>query len=414
MNRGQQYTFLISEADIVGNKGAVAMTLRIINELDRRYKGSQFIVTTKFPTEARQLIKTSSYNIQLLPDNDQAFDLPLVKLWIWWLFKKIHINQKSLLKNNVLKAYDSADLIISTSGVSFIDDFGFIKIYHFTKYLQIPLLLGKKTIKFTQSIGPFRSLYNRCMARLTLPFLDCIIARGNHTVNSLSKIGIKNNVVNLPDIVFTLPPKYSKPAKEIVSKIKSSNIIGFCPNIVCKRLDTKNVYIESLVQLAKNVLNKYPDSSILLIPHTITEKHMGKNDDLEICKQIADQIGRPDRVFVENTILYTPNEIKWLIAQCSFFVGSRFHALVAALSSAVPCLAIGWELKYEELMDWVQIENNVLYYWNLTPEIAITMFTELYQKRKQIKQELEKKLPIIRQLALSAFDIIEELLLEKD
>lgn len=411
MNNNQSLTFLISEADIVGNKGAVAMTLRIIEELDQRFSGSRFIVTTKYPGEAQNILKTLPYSIQLLPDNDQAFDLPLIKLWVWMLFKACHINIKSLVDNPVIQAYNSADLVISTSGISFIDDFGYIKIYHFSKYLQIPLLLGKRSIKFTQSIGPFKSLYNRIMARLTLPYLDRIIARGKHTVQYLSKINISKNVVNLPDIAFTLQPKQSKSAKELLVKIQSNTIISICPNIVCQRLDKKNMYIKSMIKLSQYILKNYPDTSILFIPHTITEKKMGENDDLAICKQIADHLENSDRVFIENTLHYSPNEIKWLIAQCSFLIGSRFHALVAALSSAVPCMAIGWELKYEELMDWLSSRNNVLYYWDLTSEKAIELFTTLFQQRNKIKREYKRLLPDIRQKALSAFDIIEELIL---
>ncbi|MDA3928864.1 MAG: hypothetical protein PF541_07870, partial [Prolixibacteraceae bacterium] len=33
--------------------------------------------------------------------------------------------------------------------------------FHYSKYIQIPLLLSKKVVKFTQTLGPFESSYNK-------------------------------------------------------------------------------------------------------------------------------------------------------------------------------------------------------------------------------------------------------------
>ena len=60
--------------------------------------------------------------IEILYVGGQAFDFPLIKLWVWWVFKKIGVNLKFLLNDKVLKTYIKADIIISATGISFIDN----------------------------------------------------------------------------------------------------------------------------------------------------------------------------------------------------------------------------------------------------------------------------------------------------
>jgi colanic acid/amylovoran biosynthesis protein len=53
-----------------------------------------------------------------------------------------------------------------------------------------------------------------------------------------------------------------------------------------------------------------------------------------------------------------PLILKRYLGTALFVVGSRFHALVSALSQGVPVLAVGWSHKYEALLsDYQQTER---------------------------------------------------------
>ena len=119
---------IISEGDVVGNKGAVAMVYSIIKGVREEYPNAEFTVTSKF-IKHRDYLDDSK--IKLIYDNEQAFDIPLLKLWFWWLLKKVGIDLQFILKDKILSIYKDADLVISASGISFHDSFGLIIIYHF-------------------------------------------------------------------------------------------------------------------------------------------------------------------------------------------------------------------------------------------------------------------------------------------
>ena len=101
-------------------------------------------------------------------------------------------------------------------------------------------------------------------------------------------------------------------------------------------------------------------------------------------------------------------QIKGYIARMKMFVGARTHATIAAYSSCVPTMVLGYSIKskgiahdlfgYERLvLDKSEISN---------ADLLIKRFDELVSDEAELKMILEKRIPEIQQNAFSAGEFI--------
>ncbi len=377
---------IITEADVIGNKGAVAMVNCIVRDLRKVIPDIKIYVTSKYVKEGKYTLSNGE-EVEILTDHQNEFDVALIKTWIRFVLTLFGIKKKLFQNDKVLNVYGNCDLAISTSGISFIDNFGIIKLYHYSKFLQIPVLNGVSVVKFTQSIGPFKSKYNKAMASLLFPHLKLIMARGRHTYENLHELGITENVEVFPDIAVTLDKKQSDYVDSIIEKHKDRRIIGVSPNEVCFRLDEKKIYLPKLVELIRNIIKSEPETVILLIPHTIAKKGLGNKDDFWLCNQIVNRLIEYKQIEIIETLEMETEEVKYLIGKCDFFIGSRFHSLIAATSCDIPTLAIGWHWKYEEMMEWIGVKGNLLQYWELNVADLFKMYQEIRVKGRLNRKE---------------------------
>lgn len=81
---------------------------------------------------------------------------------------------------------------------------------------------------------------------------------------------------------------------------------------------------------------------ILLIRHA--------SEDLEQCNEIKALFPLDQRVRIlgEDRYCFEYGEI---FAACDFAIASRFHSIVHAYREGVPCIALGWAVKYLELLE---------------------------------------------------------------
>ena len=98
------------------------------------------------------------------------------------------------------------------------------------------------------------------------------------------------------------------------------------------------ITIENYRNFIKYLLEE-TDQNIALIPHVVWDK----NDDRRPLEELYLEFKDTKRVVMIGDA--PASELKGYISQCSFFVGARTHSTIAAYSSGVPTLVIGYSVK---------------------------------------------------------------------
>ena len=193
---------------------------------------------------------------------------------------------------------------------------------------------GFETVLWGCSIEP-DSLRDKKLVADLLAYSK-IYARESITYNALVDAGIPKCQLELrKDPAFELEttkvsiPKHFHPGKTVG--------INLSP-MVQEKETVPGITIENYRNFIKYLLDE-TDQNIALIPHVVWER----NDDRRPLEELYLEFKDTKRVVLIGDA--PASELKGYISQCSFFVGARTHSTIAAYSSGVPTLVIGYSVK---------------------------------------------------------------------
>ena len=88
---------------------------------------------------------------------------------------------------------------------------------------------------------------------------------------------------------------------------------------------------------------------------------------------------------------YDQHEIKGVIGRCDFFIGSRMHACIAALSQGVPCVGVAYSMKFEGVFASVGMGEGVVDGRAMPNAAAIARTMDLYRIRNDVRDGLAQR-----------------------
>lgn len=212
---------------------------------------------------------------------------------------------------------------------------------------------------------------------------DLIVAREGITFNALQRIN--KNTILIPDPAFSLETKETiLPDGFIPGKmigINVSPLIGSYGDI--------SLILNNYRKLIKGLLEK-SENSIALIPHVVTPG----SDDRTVLNVLYSEYKDSGRVILVPDM--NCEELKYIISQCEIMVGARTHATIAAYSSCVPTLVVGYSVKSigiaRELFG--TDEHYVVPVQALKTEDDLEMaYNWIFERRIEIREYLQKKIP---------------------
>lgn len=234
-----------------------------------------------------------------------------------------------------------------------------------------------------------------------------ITPRESITYNALIKAGIDKNTKIYPDPAFTLktvnldlPKGFDE--KNTIGINTSPLILGYEKH----KGSTMNNYIALLQHIIETT-----NMQIALIPHVVRED----NDDQEPLKELYTRFKDTGRVILipDGNCM----ELKGYIARCRMFIGARTHATIAAYSSGVPTLVVGYSVKSKGIAKDIfgTYENYVIPVQCLEhKEDLINAFNWMQENEERIKIYLKNFMPEYIERAWQSGNELEKIMQKQE
>ncbi|MFQ5630557.1 MAG: polysaccharide pyruvyl transferase family protein, partial [bacterium] len=156
------------------------------------------------------------------------------------------------------------------------------------------------------------------------------------------------------------------------------------------------------------LLMKKPDVVVLLVPHVFGSPDHAESDSV-VCEKIHGELKEQykDRLFLAKGN-YNQNEIKYIIGLCDFFIGSRMHACIAALSQGIPAVAIAYSKKFLGVMHTIGAESLIADPRTMNKKEIMTSIEYAYAQQHVYRKQLQSAMPRVKQRVLNLFDEITQ------
>ncbi|MCR5464853.1 MAG: polysaccharide pyruvyl transferase family protein [Bacteroidales bacterium] len=167
-----------------------------------------------------------------------------------------------------------------------------------------------------------------------LRLFSLIVARESITFDALRKAGL-DNVRLMPDVAFLLDPK-DVPLPE---GFLSGNMVGLNISPLIIRHETASGSVMRACKALIDYILDETDMGVALIPHV---NWYGDDDRVPLGQLFKEYRSSGRVVMIEDA---DAASLKGVIRKCRFMVASRTHASIAAYSTGVPTLVIGYSVK---------------------------------------------------------------------
>jgi len=320
---------------------------------------------------------------------------------LYSVIRRISGNVTFSVRNNYRNLFlniNKSDLAISIGGDN----------YCYSQFISVLGILNKslsskgiKTVLWGCSVEP--ELLKNPEILADLKRYTMITARESITYQALLDAGVNGNIHLVPDTAFCLETQFpSLPIGSFQKKTIGINV----SKLVQKYEKVKGITVKNIENLIRYII-EITSFDIILIPHVV----WAGDNDLEPLNELYrkfEDTGRIKIVDDSNCM-----KLKGVISKCRMFIGARTHATIAAYSSCVPTLTLGYSVKSKGIAKdlFGTHENYVLPVNEFEDENdLIKAFDWLAHNEDGIRNHLLKIIPSFIEKARNEGELLERLL----
>lgn len=307
-----------------GNHGCEALVRSIIQAIGPEH---EYVLLSESPQE------DLNYHIDEIAKIEQtASPMPVGFARLIYLaeakLKGADATYYNYLYRNVGKFVKGCDLAISIGGdnycyIGFLQRFGAMN----SRIRKA----GVRTILLGCSIEP-DSISPEMLQELRAYSL--VTVRESITYDALKAHGLKNLKL-YPDTAFILP----RVAAGYNPAFNQHGVVGLnISPLIIKNEEVSGITLENYEYLISYILGN-TNMSVAMIPHVV----WSHNDDRKPLRYLYDKFKDSGRINMQDDA--NAMQLKDVISRCRFMVAARTHASIAAYSSKVPTIVVGYSVK---------------------------------------------------------------------
>lgn len=240
---------------------------------------------------------------------------------------------------------------------------------------------GAKTVLWGCSVEP--DIVKNPQIAADLARYDLITARESISYEALKTVN--SNTVLVSDPAFVLESKELPLPKGWIA----GEMIGINASPLVVKDGEDGLVFRAYKKLMQRILET-TNCSIVLIPHVT----LSTSDDRNVLKCLFEEFQNTERILLLDD--HNCMELKGYIARCRMFIGARTHATIAAYSSCVPTLVLGYSVKSKGIAKDIfgTDKNFVLPVQNISSEETLAdSFEWLLHNESIIRNHLQKVMP---------------------
>ncbi len=375
-----------------GNKGAESMLYTVITELKKR--NPENCITVLCGHGIEKINPEDFDNITIVEESKRARKILLNPLRYIFYKTKQAICSKfniSCKKYRVVNEYLNCDIILDISGYALSSQWGKTPNKRMIDIIKIAKKYKKQIYFLPQSFGPFNFAKGKKEVIKYLAKADKIFCREKDGYDLLQAIGLQNIVLS-SDIVLESNKKY----EGIYKTLKTKDTTTYFNNNNRKALIIPNARVferadnEKLYNTYKEIINAliHKDYMVYISYYDLS--------DIKICHTIKSMFNSDKVVLLED--YFNCIEFSDILPNFDFIISSRFHSIVHAYKQLIPCLVIGWAVKYAELTDNL---GQKAYMFDARTELdnqsILSKLDELIENLNTEKNTIKSRLEIIQQ-----------------
>jgi colanic acid/amylovoran biosynthesis protein len=408
---------IISHVYSSDNKGDAALTSVLIRDLKRKFKDATITILTLDAIAADEYFERVPKQPSFMSYALNKYHNPVVKLaymifminstllWAaWYRLAEAYVYLPKHLRE-VAALYQDADLIVPVGGGYMRSRKGVMHRFNIPLLLHpllLGYLLGKPTVLYAQSVGPFQNKFEKALVAFVLNRMTLIMLREDTSVRLLASIGVTRNVIRTVDSGFLLSSRKKIDLRKAYCIPPASLLVGVTVRYWLTG-KAQQRYEQAVAQALDNVIGTL-HAHVVFIPQVTANKG---DDDRIVSRRVRDIMQHTSAITLVSD---TPDHhhIKALYDNLDILLGTRFHSVIFSLTSHVPVLAIEYEHKTSGIMRDLGLEDWVIKIEDVTTPRLTELLQKLIQERTDYQSQLAITMPIYIEQAQKSADFLAE------